>query len=356
MRLLELKEPAVPVEHDGPEVQLQKERNVGNALAGREAGEAVEATAGLGTKGSPPSQSRVVLKLSFREDQRFSTTPSGEEQNELHSEANPRLLEMPGLMVPEVSLVTEGPQERRRATEIKGDVHSFPAEERGNVAVGTLPGRSRESSLASCRDVLEDKGHRPEVKEVEPFSGVNEEQSTLSTEPGNMVSWAAGFQGPPRGSTAHFPLKAAPAVARNTCEEAVWQETSLGLIISEIADPEKPKLFYSVEQSQPGGLGFKANGVEQKVQTQAGTLEHVCTDAPTEAHVADTQLAELAQGPENKELAEEESKGKLEIGARSKKGTVLLEPEVLREARLTESVAPMGSSTRVSGEKPQTVV
>lgn len=348
-------EPAVPVEHENaPEVQLQQECSVENALPGREAGEAVESRAGFGTKGSPPSQSWVVLKLSFPEGQRFSTTPSGEEQSELHSEDNPSLLEMPRLMVPEVSVVTEEPQEHGRATEIKGDVHSFPAEEGVNVAVGSLPGRSRGSSLASCGDVLEDKDHRPEVKEVEPGSGVDEEQSTFSTEPGNMVSCAGGFQGPARGSTAHFPLN--PAPARNTCEEAVWQETSLGLIISKNADPnpEKSKLLCSVEQSRPGG--FKANGVEQKGKTQAGTSEHVCTDSPTEAHVVDTELAELAQGPENKELAKEESKGKVEIGERSKKVTFLLGPEVLREARLTESVAPMGPSTRVSGENLQPVV
>ncbi|XP_029697263.1 anillin, actin binding protein 2, partial [Takifugu rubripes] len=66
----------------------------------------------------------------------------------------------------------------------------------------------------------------------------------------------------------------------------------------------------------------------------------------TEAHVADKDLAEVDQGPENKELVEEETKGKAEIGERSKKVTFLLEADVLGEATLTESIAPMGSSTR----------
>uniref|UniRef100_A0A674N058 Anillin, actin binding protein 2 n=1 Tax=Takifugu rubripes TaxID=31033 RepID=A0A674N058_TAKRU len=335
-------ETAVPVEHEnGPEVQQQKECNLEDALPGEGAGEAAEPKA---------SQRQVVLKLSFSEDQRFSTTSFGEE----HSEDNPSPLEITHLMAPEVFVLTEEPREHLRAPEIKGDVHSFPAEERVNIAVGNLPQRSRESYLASCRDVLEDKDHRPDVKEVEPESGVDDavkEPSTFSTEPGSMVSSEGGFEGPQRGSTAHFPLKPGPdAVARNTCEE-----TTLGLIISKHADlkPEKTKLFYSVEQSQPGALEFKANGVEQKVKTQAEALEHVCTDTPghpTEAHVADKDLAEVDQGPENKELVEEETKGKAEIGERSKKVTFLLEADVLGEATLTESIAPMGSSTRTIRE------
>lgn len=340
VRLLELLKfaAAVPVEHEnGPEVQQQKECNLEDALPGEGAGEAAEPKA---------SQRQVVLKLSFSEDQRFSTTSFGEE----HSEDNPSPLEITHLMAPEVFVLTEEPREHLRAPEIKGDVHSFPAEERVNIAVGNLPQRSRESYLASCRDVLEDKDHRPDVKEVEPESGVDDavkEPSTFSTEPGSMVSSEGGFEGPQRGSTAHFPLKPGPdAVARNTCEE-----TTLGLIISKHADlkPEKNKLFYSVEQSQPGALEFKANGVEQKVKTQAEALEHVCTDTPghpTEAHVADKDLAEVDQGPENKELVEEETKGKAEIGERSKKVTFLLEADVLGEATLTENIAPMGSSTR----------
>lgn len=329
----------MPVEHEnGPEVQQQKEC----APPGKEAGEDVEPKAGFGTKGSQPSQSQAVLKLSFSEDQRFSTT-SFEEQNEL-----------------------EEPQEHLRATEIKGNVHSFPAEERVNIAVGNCPERSHENYLASCRDVHEDKDHRPDVKELEPESGVDDavqEQSTFSTEPGNMVSCEGGFEGPQRGSAAHFPLKPGPgAVARDTCEEAICQEATLGLIISKNADlnPEKTNRFYSVEQSQPGGLEFKVNGVEQKVETQAETLEHVCTDTPglthLEAHVADKDLAEVDQGPENKELEEKETKGKAEIGERSKKVTFHLEPDILSEATLTESIAPMGSTTRVSGENYLTLV
>lgn len=306
----------MPVEHKkAPEVQQQKECNVENALPGKAAGEAMESKAGFGTKRSQPSQSQAVLKLSFSEEQRFSTTFFGEEQIEL-----------------------EEPQEHVRATEIKGDVHAFPEEERVNIAVRNLPERSR--------DVHEDKDRRPDVKDLEPESGVDDavkEQSMFSTEPGNMVSSEGGFQGPQMGSAAHFPLK--PALdpgPRNTCEEAICQETTL--IISKNADLnlEKNKLFYSLAQSQPGCSEFKANGVEQKSET----LEHVCTDTSglthLEAHVADKDLAEVDQGPEKKELV-----GKAEIGERSKQVTFLLEPD---EATLTESIAPMGSTTRVSGE------
>lgn len=301
-----------------------------NALPGKEAGEAVES--GFGTKGTKASQSQAVLKLSFSEEQRFSTTSFGQQQNEL-----------------------EEPQEHLRATEIKGQVHSFPAEERVNIAVGNLPERSRESYLASCPDVHEDKDHRPHAKELEPESVVDavEEQSRLSTEPGSMVSCEGGFEGPQRGSAA--PLKPAPeAGATNTCGEAICQETTLGLIISKNADlnPEKTNQFYSAEQSQPGGLEFKANGVELKVEIQAKTFEHVCTDTPglthLEAHVADKDLAEVDQGPENKELV-----GKAEIEERSKQVTFLLEPDVLSEATLVESSAPMESTTRVSGENSE---
>lgn len=85
-------------------------------------------------------------------------------------------------------------------------------------------------------------------------------------------------------------------------------------------------------------LKVKAHGVEQKVETQAEALEHV----PTEAHVADQGLAEVDQVPEN--LVE--TQGKVEIGERSKKVTFLLEPDVVSEATLTESVALLGSSTQ----------
>lgn len=141
------------------------------ALPGTGAGEATESKAGFGPKGS---QNQAVLKLSFSEDQRLSTTFFGEEQTEL-----------------------EEPQEHLRAPQIKGDVRSFPAEERVKVAVGNLPGRSRESNLASCREVPGDKDHRPDVKELEPDSGVEdavEEPATFSTEPGNMASCEAAFR------------------------------------------------------------------------------------------------------------------------------------------------------------------
>lgn len=158
-----------------------------------------------------------------------------------------------------------------------------------------------------------------------------------------MASCEGGLQGPQRGRTAP------DAIARNTCGEATCQETTLDLIISKHADPnpEKPKLFCSVEQSQPGALEVKAHGVEQKAETQAEALEHV----PTEAHLADQGLAEVDQVPEN--LVE--TQGKVEIGERSKKVTFLLEPDV-SEATLTESVAPLGSSPRGSGEKDLRVV
>lgn len=163
-----------------------------------------------------------------------------------------------------------------------------------------------------------------------------------------MRSCEGGFEGPQRGSPAGFPLKAGlDAVARNICEEAICQETTLGLLISKHAEinPEETNLFFSVEQSQVGALEFTANGVEEKVGSQAEALD--APGQPTDAHVAEKDLANRV--PDNKELGEEREE-KAEMGERSKKATFLLDPGVLRDAALTESGAAMGSTPRVSGE------
>lgn len=280
-----------------------------NALPGTDAWEALESPAWFGSGGSQPSQRQAVLKLPFSEDQRFSGTSDGEV----------------------------------------------------NVAGGNLPdAESRERYLASW--IVEDQDRRPEVKGSEPERGSDEpvkEQSTFTAEPGNMVSCEGRVEGPQRAGPAPFPGKPGPdAVGGDTREQAICQQTTLGLVvISKSADrnPEKP-LLCSVEQSQPGELAFKAN----VVKAGAETVEDVGADGPqhsAEAPGADQDVAPMDQWPagERQESAEEEAKARAEIGERSKTVAFLREPEVPGESTLAGSLTPMESTGRVSGESEETV-
>lgn len=268
-----------------------------------------------------------------------------------------------------MSVIVEELQEHPFVSEIKGDIHFFTGEERVNHADGNVPGtESNESYLASCFNVQEDKNHsKSQVKQLEPesfFDDPVKEQSTLNTDPGKMVHCEGCSEGTQRGSTHNVSLKLDPeTVGGYTGEEEICRETTLSLLVNtkyaDLKSEKKP--LYSVEQSQPGDSEFKANVVEEKVKIQAESLEIVGTDRPwhsTEAHVTGKNLEEINQctAKIREETVEEETNGKAEIGESSKKVTFLLEPEVINESTLTESITSMESTTCMSGENKRLLV
>lgn len=317
--------------------------------------EEMKSKAWYGNKRSQPSQSQAILTLSFSKDQRFSSLVK------LHLENNTSLFEMTQkdlkeitLKEPKMSVIVEELQEHPFVSKVKGDIHFFTGEERVNHADGNVPDTENiESSLASCFGVQEDQNHRPQVKQLEPESVLDDpmkNQSTLNTDPGKMVCCEGYSEGTQRGSIDNLSLKVGPGtVGEYTCEEEICQETILSLIVNtKYADLKSEKPLYSVEQSQPGDSEFKGNVVEEKTKTQAESL----------AHITDKDLEDINQCTANKrqETVEEETNGKAEMGESSNKVTFLLEPEVINESTLTESITSMESTTCMSGENNKLLV
>lgn len=293
-----------------------------NALPAEEVWEEMECKAWFGNNGSQPLQSQAIPNLSFSENESFSGTYFGGEQNELHTEEYTSLVESTHLRES-----VEESQEHRCVTEIKVDVHSFTGEERVNIADSNLPDtKSSENYLVSSCDVQEDKHNRPELQEFEPESGLNDpvkEQCNFNTDHGSIESCKGYSEGPQRGNLDTIPLKLNQKdVDGCTCEEEICQETTESLKVNpKYTDPQsEKKKLYSLKERQDEDSEFKANIDEQKVKTH-------------------TKI-------------EEEKNEKTERGESSKTGTFLLEPEVNSEFTQSDSSTSMESTrTHMSGEE-----
>lgn len=171
-------------------MQLQKECNLENALPAEEVWKEMESKAWRGNDVSRPLQSQALPNFSFSENKRFSSTYFCKEQNELHTEDDKSLDESTHLRESEVSIIVEESQEHPCVTEVKVDVHSFTWEETVNIADSDLPDtKSSENYLISSCDVQE-KHKRPELKELESESGLNDpvkEQCNFNTHHGSRV-------------------------------------------------------------------------------------------------------------------------------------------------------------------------
>lgn len=338
-----------------------------NALTGSEVWEEMECKAWFGNRGSQPSQNQAVLKLSFSEIQRPSSTYFGGEQSDLHTEDDKSLLESTNLKEPQASIIAEKPQRHLCVTEIKEDVHSFTREERMNFAGYNLTAMgSNEGYLAISSD-LQYEIYKPEIKGLQPENNLGDsvkDQSTFNTNSGHVESCEGCSEGPQWSHTDNFPLKLGQKdVDGRTCEEDICQEANDGIMVNtKYADPEK-NLLYSVIERQARDSEFQINIDEQKVKTQVELLSTVDTDRSqhsTVVHVVDKDLVECDHRTVNKrqEMIEEETDEKTESGESSKKVTFLLEPEVINESTLTKNSTSMESTTEthVSGENNKLLV
>lgn len=336
-----------------------------NALPGKEVLDEMECKAWFGNKGSLPSSSQAVLKLSFSEDQRFSSNRVGGEQNEVNMEDDTSLMESTLLKESEVSAIVEETKDSLCASEIKGDVDSFfTGEERVDTGAGNLPDtKSREVYLASSCDVQAAENHTP--KELEPKGSLDDpvkKQSSFYAGPAHMESCKGCFEGPKRGNADMFPLKLSHKdVDGCTCEEEVCKETTESLMVqTKYSDPQSENhVLYSGKEREAGDSDFKANIDDQKVKIQDESLqsENIDAESPqhsTEAHVADIDLVEGDQCTVNKrqEIVQEETNEKTGRGESSKKVAFILEPEVINESTLSESSTSLESTpeTHMSGE------
>lgn len=304
-----------------------------NALPDEDVWKKMECKAWSGNNGSRPLQSQAIPKLSCSENESFCSTYFGGEQNELHTEDDTSLVESTPLRESEVSIIVEESQEHLYVTEIKVDVQSFTREDRVNTADGNLPDtKSSENYLVSSCDVQEDKHYRPEPKELEPESGLNDpvkEQCNFNTVHGSIESCEGYSEGPRKGNTDIIPLKLSQKdVDGCTCEEEMCQETTESLTVnSKCTDPQSEKnTLYSVKGRQDEDSEFKANIDQRKVKTQTGI--------------------------------EEDTNEKTERGEGSKTVTFLLEPDIISEFTQSESSGSTESTrkTRMSGEKNKKLV
>lgn len=330
-----------------------------NALPGKEVWEEMECKAWFGNQGSLPSPSQPVLKLSFSEDQRFSSNCVGGEQNEENIEDDTILMESTLLKESEVSAIVEETKDSLCVREIKGDVDSFfTGEERVNTGDGNLPDmKSSDVYLASSCDVQEGESHTP--KELEPKSNLDnpvKKQFSFYTDPAHMESSKGGFECSKRGSKDMFPLKLGQKdVDGCTCEEETCNETTESLMVqTKCSDPQSEEnVLCSGKERQAGDSDFKANIDDQQVQIQDESLKSENTDAESPQHSTEAHV-ECDQCTVNKrqEIVQKETNEKTGRGESSKKVSFILEPDVINDSTLSESSTSLESTpeTQMSGE------
>ena len=204
----------------------------------------------------------------------------------------------------------------------------FAGEEIVNFADNNLPDtKSCNNYFVSSFDVqIQDKHNRPEPKELEPESSL--EQCNSNTNHASIDACKGCSEGCQRRNTDIIPLKLSQKNADGcTCEKQVCQEpTECLMVIPKYTYRQSEKnILYCLKERQDDDLEFKANIDEQKLKTKTGIAE--------------------------------ETNEKTEIGESSKTKTFLLEPNI-SEFTQSEKSTSMESTTKthMSGENNKKLV